>query len=203
MSNLSTINNQFHFNLPIDFVPKSEEEQYLKLIKGMRKPYTSVVDYLNSTIQSISFPSITFPTVNNEQNKQRKKIKWKTVSNIFDLFEQSVTITFLDVDSHLNYMILLDVLCNHYLNAEQPYDQSILVTLINENRRPLYNIQYRSLLWTDLDGNTFGYNDQAIQSKTFTASFTFNYLDLEFVLDKKDILTNEKYGQNLNFTDNI
>lgn len=190
MSNLPTLNNQFHFNLPIDFVPEKSEERYMQVLKAFRKPHKTVVDYLNSTIQSITFPGITFPTTNNEQNKLRKKIKWKSVANINDLFEDTVTITFLDVDSRLNYMILMDVLCNHYLNSDQPYDQSILITLINENRRPLFNIQYRSVIWTGIDGNNLAYNEQTIQSKTFTANFTFNYIDLQFVLNNDNIVAN-------------
>jgi hypothetical protein len=194
--NLATLNNQFHFQLPIGFVPESLEDRYMKLLNDARKPYRTVLDYLNSTIQSINFPSIEFPVTSNPQNKLRKQITWKTVGNIYDQFDKNVTITFLDVDSKLNYFIILDILCNHYLNSEQPYDNSIIVTVVNERRRALYNIQFRSVIWTGLDGNQLAFNDAILSSKTFNATFAFNYIDFEFVNENKDMITNKKYGEN-------
>ena len=102
--NITTLNNQFHYNLPFDFVPETHEERYMKLLGAKRKIHNSVVDYLNSTIQSITFPAITFPTVSNPQNLHRKQIKWKTVGNVYDMFEDSATVTFLNVDSNINYI---------------------------------------------------------------------------------------------------
>ena len=144
--NLTTVNNQFHFNLPLDFIPESREERYMDLLKAKRKLAPSVIDYINSTIQSVSFPSINFPVVNNPQILKRKQIKWKTVGNIFDLFDDTITVTFLNVDSNINYIIMLDVLMNHYLNVDKPYDSSIVVTMLDQNRQALYHIQFRDVI---------------------------------------------------------
>jgi hypothetical protein len=65
--NLTTINNQFYFNLPSDFIPEKYEERYMKMLGNRRKVYSTVMDYLNSTIQSISYPAIKFPVVSNPQ----------------------------------------------------------------------------------------------------------------------------------------
>jgi hypothetical protein len=192
--NLTTLNNQFHFNLPLDFIPPLIEERYLKYLSGKRKLHRSVLDYINSTIQTVSMPGVKFPVVSNPQNLHRKKIKWKTVGNIYDHFDEEVTVTFLNVDSNLNHMIMMDSLVNHYLDTDKTYDEPIVVTVLDERRNALYHVQYRDVMWTGLDGNTFGFNDQSFQNKTFTATFQYNFIDIEYVLDKTDIISNNTYG---------
>lgn len=194
--NLTTLNNQFHFSLPLDFIPTGSEERYMKLLGAKRKLYVSVLDYLNSTIQSITFPSINFPIVNNPQNLKRKQIQWKTVGNIYDLFDKTVTVTFLNVDSNINYTIILDILMNHYLNVDKPYDDSLVITTLDEKRNALYHVQYRDVIWTGMSDNTFAYNDQTLQNKNFTATFTYNFIDFEYVADKIDIITGNSYDNN-------
>lgn len=195
--NLTTVNNQFHFSLPLDFIPESREERYMDLLKAKRKLAPSVIDYINSTIQTVSFPSINFPVVNNPQILKRKQIKWKTVGNIYDLFDDTITVTFLNVDSNINYIIMLDVLMNHYLNVDKPYDSSIVVTMLDQNRQALYHIQFRDVIWTGMSDNTFAFNDSAVQNKNFTATFTYNFIDFEYVANKVDIITDNTYGNNL------
>lgn len=195
--NLTTLNNQFSFSLPLDFIPASREERYMEMLGAKRKLHNSVLDYINSSIQSISFPSINFPVVNNPQILKRKEIKWKTVGNIYDLFDDTITVTFLNVDSNINYVIMLDILMKHYLNVDKPYDDSLIITVLDENRKALYHIQFRDVIWTGLSDNTFAFNDQTIQTKNFTATFTYNFIDFEYVADKVDIITNNSYGNNL------
>ena len=191
--NLGTINNQFHINLPIDFVPEELEDRYLAYLKSKNKIYSTVKDYLDSTCKTISYPGVTFPTVTNEQNIMRKKIKWKTVGNVYDLYDKEMTITFNDVDSKTNYLMMQDILTNHYLNTDIAYDQNIMVTVVDENRNALYHIQYRSVIWTGITPNTFSFGEQVVESKTFDISFTYNYIDIQWVLGKVDIISDNNY----------
>lgn len=191
--NLGTINNQFHINLPVDFVPELLEERYLGYLKSKNKIYSSVKDYLDSTCKTITYPGITFPTVANEQNLMRKKISWKTVGNVYDLFDKEMTITFNDVDSKTNYLMMQDILTNHYLNTDLSYDQNIMVTVVDENRNALYHIQFRSVIWTGISSNTFSFGEQIIESKTFDITFTYNYVDIQWVLGKVDIISDNNY----------
>lgn len=193
--NLGTLNNQFHINLLVDFVPENLEERYLKFLKSKNKIYSSTKDYLDSTCKTITFPGISFNTVSNEQNIRRKNIKWKAVDNIYDLFDKDMTVTFHDVDSKMNYLIMQDILTNHYLNTNKAYDQNILVTVIDENRNALYQIQYRNVIWTGISSNTFSFGENIIASNTFDLNFTYNYIDIQWVLDNTDIISENDYTQ--------
>lgn len=197
--NLTSLQNQFHFNLPLDFIPDTYEERYMKLLGDKRKLYSSVLDYLNSTILSITFPGITFPIVSNPQHLHTKKINWKSVGNIYDLFEETVTVTFNNVDSNINYIIFMDILMNHYLNVNKPYDAALIITVIDQNRKALYHIQFRDVIWTGIGNNTFAFNDQTLQTKNFTMTFTYNFIDFELINNGNtnkpiDIITGNDYN---------
>jgi hypothetical protein len=193
MNNI-TLNNQFHFTLPDIFIPDELEERYIELLGSKRKLYTRVIDYINSSIQTITFPGINFPTVSNPQNLKRKKIKWKTVGNIYDLYDETITITFLSVDANINYMIIHDILSNHYLNTDDAYDQNVLITAVDENKDAIYHISFRDVIWTGIGDNTFAYNDQTVQNKTFTVTFVYNFIDFMYVKDKKDVISGNSYS---------
>jgi len=193
MSNLTTLNNQFEFTLSPSFIPERLEKRYLGLLGSKRKLYRSVIDYINSSILTITMPSFTMDVAANPQVTRRKEIQYKAVGNVYDMFDKSVTITFKNVDSNLNYLMILDILTNHYLNTKRVYDDNIVVTVVDENRSALYHIQFREVIFTGLSDNTFAYNDAVIGSKTFTMTFTYNFLDVEFVKDKVDIISGNNY----------
>lgn len=193
MSNLTTLNNQFEFTLSPSFIPERLEKRYLGLLGSKRKLYRSVIDYINSSILTITMPSYTMDVAANPQITRRKEIQYKAVGNVYDMFEKNVTITFKNVDSNLNYLMILDILTNHYLNTKRVYDDNIVVTVVDENRSALYHIQFREVIFTGLSDNTFAYNDAVIGSKTFTMTFTYNFLDVEFVKDKVDIISGNNY----------
>ena len=192
--NLPTQGNSFVYNLPLDFIPVYMEERYYPMLKQMRKPFISTLDYLNSTILDISWPSLSLPT-SKQVMKYGKDTFWKGNQNIYDLLDKTATITFSNVDNNLNYLMIMECLMNNYLNTNKNYDSNIPVTLIDHNRRAIYFAQYRSVIFTSQEGNKLGYNDQQVStSKTFSINFTFNYFDLEFVHSQFDVIINEKYG---------
>ena len=188
--NLGTINNAFEFSLPADFVPQELEDKYMPMLKSYRKVYSTVLDYINSTIHDIDFPSITFPTVT-QTMKRGKQTYWKGDQNIYDLFDRKGTITFHSVDGNLNHIIILHCLTHAYLNVNKTYDSPLVITSVDQNRKAMFHTQYKSLIFTNLDGTKYGYNDQTIQTKTFTMSFVYNYMDIEWTDDKRDNITGD------------
>lgn len=198
--NLLTIQNQFYAQLPISFVPDDLDERYMKLLGDKRKLYASAIDYLNSTMLDITFPSASVETIQNPQNLHRKEIKYKVVKNAYDLFEKEITLTFNNVDSNLNYMMFLELWFKHYLNTDSPYDEPLIITMVDQNRRALYNIQYRDVMWTYIGENKLAFNDQAISQKTFQMKFTFNFMDIQFSEsggNSIDIISGNSYGGKL------
>ena len=57
---LSSQSSQFIFNLPANFLPNEVLETYTPILEKNWVQYENVVDYINSTIKSVSFPGLSF-----------------------------------------------------------------------------------------------------------------------------------------------
>ena len=91
--NANANNDLFRFRLTPGFVPKELEDRYMIALEYMKKPYASVLDYINSTIKSITMPSITLPTVVQTVG-YGKKITYRGSQAPNDVFGQDLNITF-------------------------------------------------------------------------------------------------------------
>jgi hypothetical protein len=59
MLSLSPRLDLFVFKFPKDFLPKEIEEKYNKILNREKSVIRTSIDYLNESIQGVSFPGIT------------------------------------------------------------------------------------------------------------------------------------------------
>lgn len=100
---LSSQSSQFIFNLPSDFLPTEIINTYTPILEKNWVQYENVIDYLNSTIKSVSFPGLSIQTP--EQRLLHGKYRsYKPATNVNDIVtNREFTVTFRSVDSDLNY----------------------------------------------------------------------------------------------------
>ena len=55
---LNSKNNQFIFKLPKGFIYPDIEEKYNFYLKRLPTPFETITDYVNHTIQSVTFPAV-------------------------------------------------------------------------------------------------------------------------------------------------
>ena len=81
---LSSQSSQFIFNLPSDFLPTEIINTYTPILEKNWVQYENVIDYLNSTIKSVSFPGLSIQTP--EQRLIRGKYRsYKPATNVNDI----------------------------------------------------------------------------------------------------------------------
>jgi len=150
--------------------------------------YDNVIDYLNSTIKSVTYPGLSFDTPS--QNLIRGKIRvYKPATNIQDIVtNHEITITFRSVDSDLNYWIMYDIFTKHYLDTNNLYINPLTITALDIWRDALYNIRFSEIISFNLSENKFSYSDQKVQAKEFAMTLKFNFTDVEFILNKSKVL---------------
>src|SRR6266403_683113 len=66
-ASLSSNGDNFIFNLPSDFIPKVLEDRYKIHLNNFRKPYATVIEYINSCIKDINLPGMNAPTVEQKE----------------------------------------------------------------------------------------------------------------------------------------
>ena len=185
---LSSQNSQFVFNLPSDFIPQEIINSYSPILKKNWIQYENVIDYLNSTIKSITYPGLQIETP--EQKLIRGKLRsYKPSKNVQDILaSREIQVVFRSVDSDLNYWICYDIFTKHYLDTDHLFINPFTLTAIDIWRDGIYKIKFFELIAISLSENVFNYSQQKVQSKEFTMTFKFNFTDIEFLLNKSKVL---------------
>jgi hypothetical protein len=174
---LSSQNNQFIFNYPNDFIPKEIEERMLLFMEKNFIPYDSVLDFINSTIKEITFPSIQFNT-STQTLKRGKEVHFKNAGSVYDNFTRELDITFRSVDSHINYFMLFEILNEYYLNNKTPYIPIFNLDILDKNGDIVYTIVFREVLLKSESELRLSYHVTDISEKTFSITFLFNFIDI-------------------------
>jgi hypothetical protein len=149
--------------------------------------YENVIDYLNSTIKTINFPSISFNTPS--QNLIRGKTRaYKPATNVQDIVAHDLSVTFASVDSNLNYFLMVDIITKHYLDVENLYVNPFIMSALDIHRDEIYKIKFFEIIIKGLTDLKFDYAQQKVTSADFTMNFSFNFYDVEFVLNQSKVL---------------
>ena len=185
---LSSQNSQFVFNLPSNFLPQEIIDTYKPILEKNWIQYDNVIDYINSTIKSVSYPGLGITTP--EQTLIRgKKRAYKPSTNVQDILTQrEIDVTFRSVDADLNYWICYDIFIKHYLDVVNLYINPFTLTAVDIWRDAIYQIKFFEIIAMSLGENKFEYNQQKTNAKDFTIKFKFNFTDVEFLLNKSKVL---------------
>jgi hypothetical protein len=181
---LSSQNNQFVFNFPSDFIPKEIEERMLIFMDKNFIPYDGVLDYINSTIKEITFPSIQFNT-STQILKRGKEVHWKNAGSVFDNFTRELDITFRSVDAHINYFMLVEILNEYYLNNDTQYIPIFNLDILDKNGDVIYAVVFKENLLKSISENRLSYHVMDISEKTFSITFLYNFIDILWKIGDK------------------
>jgi hypothetical protein len=184
---LSSQGSQFSFNLPSDFLPSEIIATYQPVLEKNWVQYENVIDYLNSTIKSIDFPGINFNTPS--QTLLRGKTRtYKPATNVQDIVKHDLSVTFASVDSHLNYFLMFDIITKHYLDVNNLFINPFIVSALDIHRDEIYKIKFFEIIIKSLTDIKFDYSQQKVSATEFTLGFTFNFFDIEFLLNQSKVL---------------
>ena len=106
---LNSQHSQFAFSFPVDFVPSDIEKKYKSYLTRNQNIFDDVIDYLNNSIQQITFPGLTFPTAE-QTHKFGKEISYRSAKAPYDIYTKDFTITMASIDNNANYFIMQDIL---------------------------------------------------------------------------------------------
>lgn len=183
---LNAQNNQFIFQLPIDFIEQKLYDKFQRIIDNNHMPYDSIIDYINSTIKEAVFPSLSF-NAKEMTFWKGKKIEYKETGNIFDKFQNELDVTFKAVDSYMNYFMLLEILTEFYLNNQKPYIPYFSLQILDKHGDLIYTTLFKDIILKSVSEIRMSYNSQEASEKTFSITFRYNWLDIIWELKEKHI----------------
>lgn len=183
---INSQNNQFVFSLPQAYITKDIEEKFQILMDKNFVQYNDVMDYLNSTIKDMVFPSVSYERAT-QTKYHGKKIVWREAGNVADKFQGEIDITYRSVDSHLNYFLLLEICNRFYLQDNPNYMPTLNIKILDKDGDVIYIILLKDVVIASLSELRLAYNATDFTEQTFALQLAYNYIDIKWSIDRDEL----------------
>ena len=139
-------------------------------------------DYLNHTIQSV-----TFPQVSADETEQILDKRPQYYRNSFDLervITKEFTVNFKTADGFLNYWVLFEQF-QRYLNEQnkKDYFPDMNLLFLDRDGYELVTVTFRQPLIKSIDQLEMSYASNAFEFRTFGLTFKYNLFEINVKLD--------------------
>lgn len=171
--------NSFYFVFPKGFFPSGVQDKYFQYIKSQSVPYDTLTQYMNSTIQSVSFPSLAATSVT-QTRPLGKTITYQSATPIQNMFSQGFSVTFRMAEGFVNYFVMLETMLEH-LNFKNPelFVENLPLQTLDNNGNVITTIQFKGVTIASLSELTLNYTQNAPTATSFSAGFNYNYLSID------------------------
>lgn len=204
MLSLSPRADLFVFKFPKDFLPKEIEEKYTKLLNKDKSVIRTAIDYLNESIQGISFPGLSDLLVEQTQHSAHPTNRGVQIglkgarvnaeparsnntyspANILSQINGEFTVTFRKNQGMYNYFMLYEAIFHkvlkEYANITKP-DDFFEIDILEESGKIFGKVKLFQPRIDGIDGLEFNYNKLERQVETFDLKFKFNNIDFEII----------------------
>lgn len=185
MSMLNARANSFYFVFPKGFFPDKIQEKYIDYIKKQPTPYDTITSYMNSSIQSIGFPSMSIDLVEQTRNLG-KKVNYQSATPVQDLFSKDFEVTFRMSEGFINYFIMLETILDK-LNFKNPkiFLMNLPLRILDNEGNIVTSVIFKEVTLTSFTNLSLNYTQNAPSVYTFGVGFRCNYLDIELEIRKE------------------
>lgn len=196
MLSLSPRYDLFRFAFPKDFLPEEILDKYQKILDKNPGVLNNPIDYLNESIQGVSFPGITDINIVQQQRSSNKilrnsgkfsmepktDITYTGSYNPLDKIDKKFKVSFRLNQGMYNYFMLYETIfyrfCKEY--SKRP-DDVLYIELLDENGTIISRIKFFDVYINGIDGIDMNYNKLEREVSTFEVEFSFNNIDFEYV----------------------
>ena len=186
MSILNAKLNMFAIWLPKDFFYPEIRERWTPVVKRLKLQYQSLEDYVNATVQSITFPEITLQPL--EQTQTQFQIKYRGGKELEPILDKNLTITFKLTEGFITYWMLFDQIELFQLYSDRtPFWPSMYVSFLDHHGFELMSFEFKKIIPLGLSQLNVSYASVASDFNTFTLSLAYN----RYKISRR--LTNEIY----------
>jgi hypothetical protein len=200
MLSLSPRYDLFKFSLPKDFLPVEIEEKYTNILNKNAAVISTPIDYLNESIQGVSFPSISDINVVQEQHgsndikrlnsgglgkmnvEPKHDILHVTPENPLEKISKEFKVTFRLNQGFYNYFMIYETIfykiCKPLRNGPIPV---LYIDLMDGTGKVNARVKFIDCYIDGIDGLEFDYSKVERSTGTFDITFKFNNIDFDLV----------------------
>jgi hypothetical protein len=190
---LNAKNNQFVFRFPRNFINKKIEEKYNFYLKRLPTPFENILDYVNHTIQSVTFPSVGSDEVEqfigrktsvDGKNITKNPQYWRQSLDMSRILPKDFTVNLKAADAYLNYWVLFEVYKDYIevTNTEDYFPDMSLMYLDREGYQ-LLTVDMKQPIMKGISEVEMNYSATAMEFRTFSVNFKYNTFEINVKLD--------------------
>ena len=189
MLSLSPRYDLFRFNFPKDFLPQEVEQKYRKILNKDSNILINPIDYLNESIQGITFPGIKELLMEQQQISRRmgkiEPFHENTTSSPrspLSQIDKEFTVTLRMNQGLYNYFMLYETVFHKHLKyIENPVDELFYIEILSETGEIMGRVTLFQPQIDGIDGLEFSYNKIERSTETFNILFKFNNIDFDIM----------------------
>lgn len=171
----------FTFYFPTTFFYDDVCMKWGPIINKMRLPYQSVTDFMNSQVQTVSFPSLTVDTPT--QQRGQYEVAYPSGKELEVLIDKTLRITFKLTESYISYWILWDQMdiYLHYgdrVEREPIWMEPVRLGFLNDAGFMLTEFIFREITPTNLTELNLSYAASVAAYNTFSWTLRYNTFDI-------------------------
>jgi len=190
---LNSKNNQFVFRFPKGFISKEIEEKYNFYLKRLPTPFENILDYVNHTVQSVSFPSVNADQVeqwvgrkimSDSRNVTKNPQIWRQTVDLERAVPKEFTVNLKAADGYLNYWVLYETLREYLrISNQEDYLPDMNLRYLDREGYQMLTVDFRQPLYTGISEVEMNYSSTAMEFRTFSVNFKYNWFDINVNLD--------------------
>jgi hypothetical protein len=171
---LNAKNNNFRLVLPKNFFPDEVCKKYEFYLKRLPMIYDNIPDFVNASIQGVSFPAPKGPTVT--QTLEEDPIIWKGRGRLERWLPREFSITFKLYEGYINYWIMFECLQAFYAYDNLKYlGEDIVLQFLDNTGYELIAFKFEKTVFTGMSGLELSFASNVPDFKTFECDFSYNY----------------------------
>ena len=171
---LGSRQSRFYVNLSRNWLFPEVEKKYEPFLKRGASPWKSVVDYINSCITAVTFPS--FETNSVQQQVKNEKRSFRGGTPWYELgASRSMTMTFRTTESYLSWFIMNDQIRYYvdYSNVDKKHLDPINLILMDNFGQVTNSFLFNGIVFEKMSSIELSYSGDNPESKTFTCDFKY------------------------------
>jgi len=156
-------------------------------------PFENILDYVNHTVQSVSFPSVNADQVeqwvgrkimSDSRNVTKNPQIWRQTVDLERAVPKEFTVNLKAADGYLNYWVLYETLREYLrISNQEDYLPDMNLMYLDREGYQMLTVDFRQPLYTGISEVEMNYSSTAMEFRTFSVNFKYNWFDINVNLD--------------------
>ncbi len=182
---LNAISSQFVIWFPANFFYPEIDKKWTPVVKRLKLPYESLEDFINATIQSVSFPSIDIDLAMQQQSQF--PIQYGSGKELEPLLDKNLTVTFKLSEGFISYWIMFEQfeLFLKY-NGTKAFWPPMYISFLDHHGFELIEFSFNKIVPRNMSQFEISYATTAAEFRTFTVDLVYNRFNIKRKIDSEN-----------------